>query len=112
MNENRLSATSLCARIGSSARTALAACVGVALGAALSISTDVVAERSTGSLALPYEEARLLSDVLARVKRDYVDEVDERVLMQKAVKALVASLDSHSTLLDAPEYEHVRINTT
>lgn len=94
------------------ARTALAVCVGVVLGVSLSVSPDVSAERPVGQLALPWEDARLLSDVLARIRRDYVDEVDEHRLMQAAIKGMVTSLDSHSTFLEPVEYENVRVNTT
>jgi carboxyl-terminal processing protease len=94
------------------ARTAVAVCAGVALGVSLSVSPNVVAERPVGQLALPWDDARLLSDVLARIKRDYVDEVDEHRLMQAAIKGMVSSLDSHSTFLDATEYENVRVSTT
>lgn len=102
----------LAARLGSPTRTALAVCLGVALGVSMSVSPDVVAERPVGQLALPWEDARLLSDVLARIKRDYVDEVDEHKLMTSAIRGMVSSLDSHSTLLDPTEYENVRVNTT
>jgi carboxyl-terminal processing protease len=100
------------ARLWSSTRTALAVCVGVALGVSMSVSPDVVAEKPVGQLALPWDDARMLSDVLARIKRDYVDEVDEHKLMQSAIKGMVSSLDSHSTFLEPADYENVRVNTT
>lgn len=100
------------ARAASATRMVLAVCVGIGLGAALSVSPNVSAERAQPTLALPWEDARLLSDVLTRIKRDYVEEVDEHKLMQSAIKGMVSSLDSHSTFLDVPEYENVRINTT
>lgn len=99
-------------KIGGATRTALAVCIGVALGVSLSVSPNVAAERQQPALALPWDDARMLSDVLNRIKRDYVDEVDEHKLMQSAIKGMVSSLDSHSTFLEAPEYETVRINTT
>jgi carboxyl-terminal processing protease len=103
---------SLAVRLGPPTRTALAVCLGIAVGVSMSVSPDVVAERPVGQLALPWDDARLLSDVLGRIKRDYVDEVDEHKLMQSAIRGMVASLDSHSTLLDPAEYENVRVNTT
>jgi carboxyl-terminal processing protease len=103
---------SLKPKLAAHARTAVAVCVGVVLGVALSVSPDVSAERPVGQLALPWEDARLLSDVLGRIKRDYVDEVDEHRLMQAAIKGMVTSLDSHSTFLEPTEYENVRVSTT
>jgi carboxyl-terminal processing protease len=108
----RVPLASLAVRLGPPARTALAVCLGVAVGVSLSVSPDVAAERPVAQLALPWDDARLLSDVLGRIKRDYVDEVDEHKLMQSAIRGMVASLDSHSTLLDPTEYENVRVNTT
>lgn len=99
-------------KLAAHARTAVAVCVGVVLGVALSVSPDVSAERPIGQLALPWDDARLLSDVLGRIKRDYVDDVDEHKLMQAAIKGMVTSLDSHSTFLEPTEYENVRVNTT
>lgn len=112
MNTDRSQPASVRARVRGATRTALAVCVGVGLGVSLSVSPNVSAERTQPALALPWDDARMLSDVLNRIKRDYVDEVDEHKLMQSAIKGMVSSLDSHSTFLDVPEYENVRINTT
>jgi carboxyl-terminal processing protease len=103
---------SLAIRLGPPTRTALAVCLGIAVGVSMSVSPDVVADRPVGQLALPWDDARLLSDVLARIKRDYVDEVDEHKLMNSAIRGMISSLDSHSVLLEPTEYENVRVNTT
>src|SRR5687768_1108008 len=61
--------------------------------------------------ALPWEEARLLAEVYERIKRDYVDEIDERTLLENAVRGMVAALDPHSTFLDSEEFEEIRLST-
>lgn len=60
---------------------------------------------------LPSQDARLLAEVLQRVREGYVDPVDEHALMGQAARGLVASLDSHSTLLDAADYAQLQAAT-
>ncbi|MBS0387520.1 MAG: S41 family peptidase [Proteobacteria bacterium] len=60
---------------------------------------------------LPAQAARELAEVLQRVSAGYVDPVDEHVLMQQAARGMVASLDSHSALLDAADYAQLRAAT-
>jgi carboxyl-terminal processing protease len=93
--------------------------VGVALGFALSLTANVIAARAgSGGVrlpehraALPWQEARLLAEVLQRVQSEYVDAVPERTLMENAVRGMVEGLDAHSTFLDAAEYEQLRAST-
>ena len=59
-------------------RSALILLIGMILGVSLSIGSGVLADRESGSDSLPWEEARLLAEVLERVRQDYVEPVDER----------------------------------
>lgn len=61
--------------------------------------------------ALPWEQARLFAEVYERIKREYVDEVDDRELMEKAIRGMVAALDPHSAFLDNDEFEEIRLST-
>lgn len=61
---------------------------------------------------LPQHDARVLAEVLQRVKREFVEPVSDRQLMDNAVRGMLAELDAHSQFLDAGEYEEIRINTT
>jgi carboxyl-terminal processing protease len=61
---------------------------------------------------LPKGDARVLAEVLERVKREFVEPVSDRQLMNNAVRGMVAELDAHSQFLDAREYEEIRINTS
>lgn len=95
--------------------TLLALAVGVALGASLSVSRGVMADREPSAdqkESLPWEDARLLAEVLERVKHDYVERVDDHKLMESAVRGMVSALDPHSAFLDNDEYDEIRISTT
>lgn len=87
---------------------------GVLLGASLSLGSGVLAQRELEPAddTLPWEEARLLAEVLERVKREYVEPVDDRQLIEAAVRGMVTDLDPHSQFLDSDEYREIRISTT
>jgi carboxyl-terminal processing protease len=95
-------------------RTLVILLAGVAIGISLSLSRGVLADRDPPATpeTLPWEDARLLAEVLERVKQDYVDKVDDHDLMESAIRGMVAALDPHSAFLDSDEYDEIRISTT
>ena len=98
--------------MSSRARSVLILLIGTTLGLTLSLGGGVLAERDADDSTLPWEEARLLAEVLQRVKQEYVEFVDDRMLMESAVRGMVTDLDPHSQFLDSDEYREIRISTT
>jgi carboxyl-terminal processing protease len=87
--------------------------IGSILGVSLSVGGGVLANRGKPSAhELTWEQARLLNEVMDRVKRDYVEPIDEAELLDNAIRGMVADLDPHSAFLDADEYQDIRISTT
>jgi carboxyl-terminal processing protease len=90
---------------------------GIILGLAAALAGNAMAGRQSDEAeapapaTLPWEEARLFAEVYERIKRDYVDEVDNHELMEKAVRGMVAALDPHSAFLDSEEFEEIRLST-
>jgi carboxyl-terminal processing protease len=94
-------------------RGLLAVTIGTALGLSLSLGSAVLAGKEDHRRDdLPWEQARLLAEVLERVKSDYVDEVDDERLIEAAIRGMVADLDPHSSYLDQEEYDEIRISTS
>jgi carboxyl-terminal processing protease len=58
------------------------------------------------------EQARLFAEVMQRVKREYVEPIDDSELLDAAIRGMVQDLDAHSEFLDADEYRDIRISTT
>jgi len=58
-----------------------------------------------------YEELKVFSDVIELIEREYVDEVDTKELIQKAIQGMVHSLDPHSSLLPLDAFEDLQIDT-
>ena len=103
-------------------RTLVALIAGVILGFCGALTGGVLADRSSDAAradaarpapraGLPWQEASLFAEVYERIKRDYVDEVDDHALMEKAVRGMVAALDPHSAYLDSEEFEEIRLST-
>jgi carboxyl-terminal processing protease len=105
------------------ARLTLALALGLLLGVSLSVTERVLAERDPGgethaprtvgaSNVLPWADARLLAEVMQRVRDNYVDPIDDHKLMQNAITGMVESLDDHSTFLTPDEFEDMKVSTT
>ncbi|MBL4789945.1 MAG: S41 family peptidase [Kordiimonadaceae bacterium] len=56
-----------------------------------------------------YEQLDLLMRVLERVRSEYVDEVDDKKIVEAAIQGVLRSLDPHSTYLNPEVYEQVRV---
>ncbi len=78
----------------------------------LSAALLVLASLGTGSLASTrYEDLSLFSDVLRLVRDNYVEPVDERKLIQGAVRGMLQELDPHSSYLDPDAHKEMQIDT-
>jgi carboxyl-terminal processing protease len=58
------------------------------------------------------ESAALVAEVIGRVRREYVDSIDDKRIVEAAIRGIIADLDQHSTFLNAEAYEDIRISTT
>ena len=94
-------------------RAVLVVVIGLVLGLSLSLGSGRFGSgQSPGNEELAFEQARLFAEVLERVKRDYVEPLDDAELMESAIRGMVSDLDAHSQFLDASEYRDIRISTT
>jgi carboxyl-terminal processing protease len=85
---------------------------GLMAGVLLSIGHGVFAEREASRATLPVEELRTFSDVFGRIKNDYVVEVDDKELIENAIRGMLAGLDPHSSYLDAEQFTDLQVGTT
>lgn len=60
---------------------------------------------------LPLEEIQTFAEVFERIKRGYVEEVDDRTLLRNAMRGMLSELDPHSAYLDEDEYQSLREST-
>ena len=87
--------------------------IGTILGLSLSLGGRHLADRKRlASDELSADQARLLTEVMERVRSDYVEPVDPGELVDSAIRGMVADLDRHSEFLDADEYRDIRNSTS
>jgi carboxyl-terminal processing protease len=58
-----------------------------------------------------YESIELFTDVLAIVKKNYVEEVDTKKLIYGAINGMLSSLDPHSSFMPPDMYKEMKIDT-
>jgi carboxyl-terminal processing protease len=87
--------------------------IGSILGLSLSLGGGVVASRQQPVPdELTWDQARLFAEVIERIREDYVEPIDERALIEAAIRGMVSELDPHSEFLDADEFQDIRISTS
>ncbi len=86
-----------------------------ALRAALLVSSVALLPAATSAIAAvdssTYREIDQFMSVFERVRADYVDKVDDNKLIKGAIEGMLASLDPHSSYLDARDFENMRTQT-
>lgn len=69
-------------------------------------------DASPTPLSLPLDELRTFSEVFGRIKSDYVESVDDRALLESAIRGMLSGLDPHSSYLNKEEYRDLQVGTT
>ena len=61
---------------------------------------------------VPVDELRIFAEVFGRIKRDYVEQVDDKTLLEYAIRGMLSNLDPHSSYLDADDYKELKAGTS
>ncbi len=91
--------------------------LGVMLGVFIGICGSVIAEKDKNQSAveneaLPYEDLRTFTEIFGRIKRDYVEPVSDKKLLEDAIRGMLSGLDPHSAYLVSEEYQELKEGTT
>ena len=84
---------------------------GGAIGVFLAVGQGVFAERSAEG-TLPLDDLRTFTEVFARIKNDYVEPVDDKSLLENAIRGMLAGLDPHSSYLVPDDYQELQAGTS
>jgi carboxyl-terminal processing protease len=85
---------------------------GAIIGATLIFGQMVFAEKPQVKPDLPLEELRAFSEIFGRIKNNYVEEVDDKDLLNNAIRGMLSGLDPHSTYLDLDDFKDLREGTS
>ncbi len=84
--------------------------VGIMLGLTLAIGHSVYALKDDQDI--PFEDLQAFTEVLSRIKSDYVESVDDKSLIEDAIRGMLNGLDPHSAYLNVSEFADLKIGTT
>jgi len=85
------------------------------LRAMLTVTAVALVPAATTAMAAvdvnTYKELDAFLAVFERVKASYIDKVDDQKLIKGAIDGMLASLDPHSSYLDARDFAQMRVQT-
>ena len=61
---------------------------------------------------LPLEELRTFAEVMDRIKAAYVEPVDDKTLLENAIKGMLSNLDPHSAYLGPEDFAELQESTS
>ena len=94
-------------------RTSIFFGFGLILGVGLTLGSMVSATRDSNEhQSVPLDELRTFTDVLSRIRSDYVETTNDKDLLEDAVRGMLAGLDPHSSYLNTEEFKELQIGTT
>lgn len=59
-----------------------------------------------------YKQLSLFGDVFERVRSEYVEEVDDKTLIEYALNGMLSNLDPHSSYLSEEKFKDMRVETS
>ncbi|PIE13224.1 MAG: peptidase S41 [Rhodobacterales bacterium] len=90
----------------------MAATGGILAGAVVTtqIAAPLLAQEAAKTTNV-YEQLDLFGDIFERIRAQYVEEVDEKDLIEAAINGMLTSLDPHSSFLPPDAAEDMRVQT-
>ena len=83
--------------------------IGTAIVAStIAFSVPAIAQKNDSET---YRQLNLFGDIFERVRADYVEEVSDEILIEAAVKGMLASLDPHSSYLSPKNFRDMQTQT-
>ncbi len=70
------------------------------------------ADQPTQADSVPINDLRTFAEIFGRIKKDYVEPVKDKVLLEYAIKGMLSGLDPHSSYLDADDYKDLQAGTS
>ncbi len=75
-------------------------------------TADTENTEQTTETKLPLDELRAFADVFNHIRLSYVEEVDDKTLLENAIRGMLNGLDPHSSYLDKKSYNDLQVSST
>lgn len=99
--------------------TSLALALALLIGSPALLASEKTVEKvaapapiSDEKAPLPLEELRTFAEVMDRIKAAYVEPVDDKTLLENAIKGMLSNLDPHSAYLEPEAYAELQESTS
>ncbi|PTV95293.1 carboxyl-terminal processing protease [Rhodobacter aestuarii] len=89
----------------------MAALGGTIAGTLFSAQVAPLLAQEVQKPASVYQQLDLFGDVFERIRTDYVEQVDEKKLIEAAINGMLSSLDPHSSYMSADDYADMKVQT-
>ena len=70
-----------------------------------------IGDTSSPDNSLPLNEVRTFTEVLDRIKKAYVEAIDDQTLLENAIKGMLSELDPHSAYLEPEAFKGLQEST-
>jgi carboxyl-terminal processing protease len=89
--------------------------LGVVLGTAATVAApqalSYISPAAYAAAADTYRQLNLFGDVFDKIRNDYVERPDDAKLIEAAINGMLASLDPHSSYMDARAFKDMQVQT-
>ena len=75
-------------------------------------TVETVEETKKLEPRLPLNELRVFAEAFNRISSAYVEEIDDRTLLENAIRGMLSQLDPHSSYLDKDSFSDLQESTT
>lgn len=89
----------------------MAALGGTVAGTLISAQVAPLLAQEAAKPSTVYEQLDLFGDIFERIRSDYVEEVDDKKLIEAAINGMLSSLDPHSSYLPPQDYDDMKVQT-
>lgn len=81
-------------------------------GYGLAAETPKTNQESAARSVLPLEDLRVFTKAYEHIRNSYIKEIDDKTLLEYAIRGMLDQLDPHSSYLDASSFDDLQVHTT
>ena len=94
-------------------RMILVVVIGMVMGLSLSIGGKLFdSDQINSNQNSTWKHAQVFTEAMESIKREYIEPIDESILLENAIRGMVSNLDPHSEFLDENEHHNIRTSTS
>ncbi|PKM23253.1 MAG: peptidase S41 [Gammaproteobacteria bacterium HGW-Gammaproteobacteria-14] len=76
------------------------------------VQADPALDTQARSQGVPITELRVFAEVMERIRGAYIEDIDDRDLLESAIRGMLYELDPHSSYLTPNEFDDLQVSTT